>query len=53
MIDWVARQWREHRRGAADHRLFLWSWLSLQALLAAPTTIRANTLFRMMIERRL
>jgi asparagine synthase (glutamine-hydrolysing) len=37
MIDWVARQWREHRRGMADHRLFLWSWLSLQALLITRT----------------
>ena len=44
MTDWVARQWREHRQGAADHRLFLWSWLSLQALLAAPMTAGTNTL---------
>jgi asparagine synthase (glutamine-hydrolysing) len=34
-LDGVARQWREHRRGAANHRQFLWSWLSLQGLLAA------------------
>ena len=33
-VDWVARQWRDHRRGVADHRLFLWSWLSLQQTLA-------------------
>jgi asparagine synthase (glutamine-hydrolysing) len=26
----VAKAWRDHRSGAADHRLFLWSWLSLQ-----------------------
>ncbi len=30
-LDWVASQWREHREGRADHRLFLWSWLSAQA----------------------
>jgi asparagine synthase (glutamine-hydrolysing) len=28
----VAKAWAEHRRGAADNRLFLWSWLSLQSL---------------------
>jgi asparagine synthase (glutamine-hydrolysing) len=28
----VGRAWEAHRRGAADHRLFLWSWLSLQSL---------------------
>lgn len=39
-LDWVARQWREHRRGAADHRQFLWSWLSLQALLPTPLPAR-------------
>jgi asparagine synthase (glutamine-hydrolysing) len=27
----VRRAWEQHRRGTADHRLFLWSWLSLQA----------------------
>ena len=42
MIDFVAKQWREHRRGTADHRLFLWSWLSLQALLPTPATVRAS-----------
>jgi asparagine synthase (glutamine-hydrolysing) len=25
----VAERWRSHRAGTADHRLFLWSWLSL------------------------
>lgn len=29
---WVADRWREHRQGYADHRLFLWSWLSMQYL---------------------
>jgi len=27
---WVRRAWDEHRAGHADHRLFLWTWLSLQ-----------------------
>ena len=27
----VAQAWSDHRSGAADHRLFLWSWLSLQS----------------------
>lgn len=30
---WVARQWADHRSGQADHRLFLWSWLSVQSVL--------------------
>jgi asparagine synthase (glutamine-hydrolysing) len=28
--NWVAKRWREHRDGRADHRLFLWCWLALQ-----------------------
>jgi asparagine synthase (glutamine-hydrolysing) len=40
-LERVARAWQDHRLGAADHRLFLWSWLSLQSglplkLTAAP-----------------
>ena len=31
-MDRVAHSWSEHRRGAADHRLFLWTWLSLQSV---------------------
>ena len=31
-MDRVGAAWDEHRRGAKDHRLFLWSWLSLQSL---------------------
>jgi asparagine synthase (glutamine-hydrolysing) len=27
----AARYWQEHRAGAADHRLFLWTWLSAQS----------------------
>jgi asparagine synthase (glutamine-hydrolysing) len=26
----IAKAWDEHRSGAADHRLMLWTWLSLQ-----------------------
>jgi asparagine synthase (glutamine-hydrolysing) len=29
-LPWVCRAWNEHRAGRADHRLFLWTWLSLQ-----------------------
>jgi asparagine synthase (glutamine-hydrolysing) len=31
-MDQVGAAWNAHRSGAADHRLFLWSWLSLQSL---------------------
>lgn len=31
-MDQVGLAWDAHRRGAADHRLFLWSWLSLQSI---------------------
>ena len=31
-MDRVGRAWDDHRRGVADNRLFLWSWLSLQSL---------------------
>jgi asparagine synthase (glutamine-hydrolysing) len=27
---WVSRQWKDHRAGKADNRLFLWSWIVLQ-----------------------
>jgi asparagine synthase (glutamine-hydrolysing) len=29
-LDGVARMWREHFERRRDHRLFMWSWLSLQ-----------------------
>jgi asparagine synthase (glutamine-hydrolysing) len=29
-LEWVRRAWDEHRSGRADHRLFLWTWLSMQ-----------------------
>jgi asparagine synthase (glutamine-hydrolysing) len=29
-LDRIANAWNEHRSGRADHRLLLWSWLSLQ-----------------------
>jgi asparagine synthase (glutamine-hydrolysing) len=32
-MDRVRRAWTEHRAGRKDHRLFLWSWLSLQSVL--------------------
>lgn len=32
--EWIAARWQEHRAGAADHRLLLWCWLSLAAVLA-------------------
>jgi len=32
---WVARQWKQHRVGKADHRLFLWCWIVLQKHLSA------------------
>jgi len=31
-MDRVGAAWDEHRRGAKDHRLFLWTWLSVQSL---------------------
>jgi asparagine synthase (glutamine-hydrolysing) len=31
---WIDAAWRAHRRGAADHRLALWCWLSLEGVLA-------------------
>jgi len=35
-LDWISKTWREHRSGHADHRLLLWSWLSLQSVLNGP-----------------
>lgn len=32
----IANAWDEHRRGMNDHRLLLWSWLSLQSLRYGP-----------------
>jgi asparagine synthase (glutamine-hydrolysing) len=32
-MDRVRQAWTEHREGRRDHRLFLWSWLSLQSAL--------------------
>jgi asparagine synthase (glutamine-hydrolysing) len=34
-MDLVRRAWTEHRAGRKDHRLFLWSWLSLQSVLGS------------------
>jgi asparagine synthase (glutamine-hydrolysing) len=30
----VGERWAGHRAGTADHRLFLWSWLSLQSVIS-------------------
>ena len=38
----VAERWAEHRSGTADHRLFLWSWLALQAVLHSESGKRYN-----------
>jgi asparagine synthase (glutamine-hydrolysing) len=35
----VARRWKEHRSKTADHRLFLWTWLSLQQCLSPATAV--------------
>ena len=34
-LDWMRRAWRDHRAGGSDHRLALWTWLSLQHTLRA------------------
>ena len=39
--DWASQKWHEHRSGTADHRLFLWSWLSLQTVLGTYRTAEA------------
>lgn len=31
-MDRVAQMWSDHRAGKADHRMFLWSWLSIRSL---------------------
>jgi asparagine synthase (glutamine-hydrolysing) len=35
--DAAAGRWHSHRAGTADHRLFLWSWLSLAGVLSSVT----------------
>ena len=32
-MEHVGERWAQHRAGTADHRLFLWSWLSLQSVM--------------------
>jgi asparagine synthase (glutamine-hydrolysing) len=39
-MDSVAERWAGHRVGTTDQRLFLWSWLSLQAVLGAESDKR-------------
>src|SRR5665213_1108370 len=38
-MSWASLKWREHRDGRADHRQFLWSWLSLQAVYSVSITV--------------
>ncbi|MDP2699706.1 asparagine synthase (glutamine-hydrolyzing) [Thalassospira sp.] len=35
-MNWVKSAWDDHRQDKADHRLFLWTWLSLQHVLGTP-----------------
>jgi hypothetical protein len=37
----VDSAWRDHRAGKRDHRLLLWCWLSLQALVTGNDRYRA------------
>ena len=37
---WMKRAWQEHRAGRADHRLALWTWLSLQHTLRTSAQTR-------------
>lgn len=39
----IEKCWREHRAGQADHRLVLWSWLSLQQVMAQGGTEAPRT----------
>ncbi len=41
-VDWVRRAWSEHRSGRKDHRLFLWTWLSLQHVLGRSSRQRGG-----------
>ncbi len=34
-LGWMRQAWEDHRAGRADHRLALWTWLSLQHTLRA------------------
>ena len=36
-VGWARDRWREHRELKADHRIFLWSWLSAQSCGATPS----------------
>jgi asparagine synthase (glutamine-hydrolysing) len=38
---WVDKAWNDHRSGRADHRLFLWTWLSLQHVLGEASAQKA------------
>jgi asparagine synthase (glutamine-hydrolysing) len=43
-MPWVSDRWRRFRAGETDDRLFLWSWVSLQATVnpRAPATLPAD-----------
>lgn len=43
-MDWVCRAWEDHRAGRADHRLFLWTWLSLQHTLGRHRPAKTSSL---------
>ncbi len=38
---WARKAWAEHREGHRDHRLFLWTWLSLQHVIGKSSGRRA------------
>jgi asparagine synthase (glutamine-hydrolysing) len=38
-LEWMKQAWKDHRARKADHRLALWTWLSLQHTLQASTRI--------------
>lgn len=41
-MDRVVERWAQHRAGTADHRLFLWSWLALQAVINRTSTKKSE-----------
>jgi asparagine synthase (glutamine-hydrolysing) len=41
--DYARRAFAEHRSGAADHRLFLWSWIAMQGFADHVATLAAGT----------
>lgn len=39
-LNWAEQAWASHRANKADHRIFLWTWLSLQSTLSAESAAR-------------